>query len=100
MLRTLYNNIVFAGGGSMFPGVKERFHKDMASLIPSGVELGISGRNKRQYSSWIGGAILSSIQNYWKKSLGFSRSSVSHPDDKKYRAEIFTQAYGDQYNFF
>ena len=62
----LYNNIVLSGGSTMFPGLKERLHKELNALVPSGVEVKIVAPPERRYSVWIGGSILASLKTFGK----------------------------------
>jgi len=52
--RDLYQNIVLAGGSSMFPGLKERLHKEITALVPESIEVKIIAPPERRYSAWIG----------------------------------------------
>ena len=62
----LYNNVVLSGGSTMFPGLKERLHKELTALIPAGVEIKIVAPPERRYSVWIGGSILASLKTFNK----------------------------------
>ncbi len=50
----------------MFPGLKERMHKELTELVPEGVEIKIIAPPERRYSVWIGGSILSSLKTFQK----------------------------------
>ncbi|MEX2739550.1 MAG: actin, cytoplasmic 2, partial [Candidatus Wukongarchaeota archaeon] len=73
--RDLYSNIVLSGGSTMFPGLKERLHKELTELVPEGVEIRIVAPPERRYSVWIGGSILSSLKTFGK--LWVSRKEYS-----------------------
>ena len=62
----LYQNIVIAGGSSMFPGLKERLHFELMKLLPSNVEVKIIAAPERKYSIWIGANILVSLKSMQK----------------------------------
>jgi actin beta/gamma 1 len=62
--RDLYANIVLSGGSTMFPGLKERLHKELTELVPENVEIRIVAPPERRYSVWIGGSILSSLKTF------------------------------------
>ncbi|MCH8909045.1 MAG: actin family protein [Candidatus Heimdallarchaeota archaeon] len=62
----LYNNIVLSGGSTMFPGLKERLHKELVSLVPDGVDVKVVAPPERRYSVWIGGSILASLKTFGK----------------------------------
>jgi actin beta/gamma 1 len=48
----------------MFPGLKERLHKELTELVPENVEIRIVAPPERRYSVWIGGSILSSLKTF------------------------------------
>ncbi|MHA1608181.1 MAG: actin, cytoplasmic 2 [Candidatus Freyarchaeota archaeon] len=64
--RELYGNIVLSGGSTMFPGLKERLHKELSELVPENVEIKIVAPPERHYSVWIGGSILASLRTFQK----------------------------------
>ncbi|MHA1465730.1 MAG: actin, cytoplasmic 2 [Candidatus Heimdallarchaeaceae archaeon] len=64
--RDLYANIVLSGGSTMFPGLKERLHKELTELVPETMEIKIIAPPERRYSVWIGGSILSSLKTFAK----------------------------------
>jgi len=64
--RELYSNIVLSGGSTMFPGLKERLHKEITEMIPDTIEVKIVAPPERRYSVWIGGSILSSLKTFSK----------------------------------
>ncbi|MHA1305144.1 MAG: actin, cytoplasmic 2 [Candidatus Heimdallarchaeaceae archaeon] len=64
--RDLYSNIVLSGGSTMFPGLKERLHKELTELVPETMEVKIIAPPERRYSVWIGGSILSSLKTFAK----------------------------------
>ncbi len=62
----LYNNIVLSGGSTMFPGLKERLHKELVALVPESMDIKIVAPPERRYSVWIGGSILASLKTFSK----------------------------------
>ncbi len=64
--RDLYANIVLSGGSTMYPGLKERLHKELTELVPETMEVKIIAPPERRYSVWIGGSILSSLKTFAK----------------------------------
>ncbi len=66
----LYSNIVLSGGSTMFPGLKERLHKELTALVPDGVEIKVVAPPERRYSVWIGGSILASLKTFTKMWVG------------------------------
>jgi len=64
--RELFSNIVLSGGSTMFPGLKERLHKELTELVPETTEVRIISPPERRYSVWIGGSILGSLKTFKK----------------------------------
>lgn len=62
--KDLYNNIVLAGGTTMFPGIGDRLRKEVISLAPSSMKIQVFAPPERKYSCWIGGSILSSLDGF------------------------------------
>lgn len=72
--RDLFNNIVLAGGCTMFPGMKERMKKEIQALAPSPMNPEVDSPADRKHSAWLGGAILSQIEKFdkmWIKNSEF-----------------------------
>lgn len=59
--RELYNNLVLAGGSTMFPGLGDRLRRELCSLAPVSVKIKTIAPPERKYSAWIGGSILASL---------------------------------------
>ncbi|ETO11356.1 actin [Reticulomyxa filosa] len=64
--KDLYNNIVFAGGNTMFGGIAERMTKELEALLPNSTKIRIVSPPERKYSAWIGGSILSCLSPFQK----------------------------------
>jgi actin len=64
--KELYNNIILSGGNTMFNGFRDRFAQEIKSMVPTSMkeEVYISESPERQYSSWQGGSILSSVSTF------------------------------------
>ncbi|ETO14278.1 actin [Reticulomyxa filosa] len=62
--KDLYNNLVFAGGNTMFGGIAERMKKKLEALLPNGTKIKIVSSPERRYSAWIGGSILSCLSDF------------------------------------
>lgn len=65
----LCNNIILAGGTTIFPGLAERLEKELRTLLPSGQSIKIVAPSERKYSSWLGGSIMASLTTFqamWK----------------------------------
>ncbi|GAB6032869.1 hypothetical protein CHUAL_012067 [Chamberlinius hualienensis] len=54
----LFKNIVISGGSSMSPGIAERLMNEINDVAPPAARVEIVANSKRQYSAWIGGAVL------------------------------------------
>ena len=59
--KSLFQNIVLAGGGTMFEGIKRRMEKEVQALAPSPMGPQVEAPADRKHSSWLGGAILTNI---------------------------------------
>jgi len=57
--RNLFQNIVLAGGCTMFDGIQKRMEKEVQALAPSPMAPAVFSPADRKHSSWLGGAILS-----------------------------------------
>ena len=64
MRAELYQNIVLAGGNTMFPGFVERMTKEISSLSSASCEVEVAGPPGRKYSAWRGGSILASTPGF------------------------------------
>lgn len=51
--RTMFENLLLAGGTTMLPGLQERLKTETATLANSNINLGISAPPERKYSSWV-----------------------------------------------
>lgn len=58
----LYQNIVLAGGNTLFPKVDERLQQELQSMTASSVK--VVGFPERRYASWIGGSIVASLNTF------------------------------------
>ena len=58
--KDIYNCIDLTGGSSMFPGLEERFYKEIKDLVDNDMknDIKIENLNGRKYGVWTGGAIL------------------------------------------
>lgn len=62
--RDLFQTVVLSGGSTMFPGIENRMHKELAMLAPSSMKIKIITPPERKYSVWIGGSILASLPTF------------------------------------
>ena len=66
LYKDLYHNIILSGGNTMFNDLKERFSKEVKALAPLYLqeEVKIISESERKYAAWIGGTVLSSMENF------------------------------------
>ena len=64
--KDLYQNIVLSGGTTLFAGLPERLTKEVQKLAPQAIKslVKVIAVPERQYCTWIGGSILSSISTF------------------------------------
>jgi len=62
--KDMYGNIVLSGGSSMFPGMADRFQKEIVNLAPGTMKTKIIAPPERKYSAWIGASILASLSTF------------------------------------
>merc|ERR1719221_1662106 len=60
----LAENIVLAGGNTMFPGFAERLQKELENLAPALMTVSIEAQEDRLLSVWNGGSILASLEAF------------------------------------
>lgn len=62
--KTLYQNIVLSGGSTLFKGFGDRLLSELRRPSPKDTKIRISAPQERLYSTWIGGSILASLDNF------------------------------------
>ena len=64
--RDLYQNIVLAGGSTLFPGLPERLTKEVQKLVPKNIstKVNVVAIPERKNCAWIGGSILSEVSTF------------------------------------
>ncbi len=50
--KDLYNNVVMAGGSTMFQGIAERMQREMTKMAPESMIIRIIAPPERKYSAW------------------------------------------------
>ncbi|KAG6446952.1 actin-85C-like [Manduca sexta] len=65
-----YENVVLGGGSSMFQGLSERLHAELASRLKGipGMKAGVDAMTSRRFAAWAGGSIMasmSSLKGFW-----------------------------------
>ncbi|KAM9320098.1 actin-1-like [Gastrophryne carolinensis] len=61
--KTLFNNVMLAGGSTLFPGFQDRLYSELKALAPSGVPVNIIAPEDRQFSVWLGASVFSSLNS-------------------------------------
>jgi len=65
--KDLLQNVVLSGGGSLFPGMPDRLHRDLADhLAPTRLKTKVIAPSaiERQFAVWIGASILASLGSF------------------------------------
>ncbi|CAO1436547.1 unnamed protein product [Diamesa serratosioi] len=62
--KDLFANCVLSGGTTMYPGISERVHRELTTLVPPALTLKVIAPPERKYSVWIGGSILASLSTF------------------------------------
>ncbi|KAK3588984.1 hypothetical protein CHS0354_031237 [Potamilus streckersoni] len=66
--RDLYKDIILVGGTTQMKGFEERLKHELRLLAPDNAKINITAPNNRQYTVWLGGALLASsatFQEMW-----------------------------------
>lgn len=60
-----YDNIVISGGSSMFPGITDRLGIELKKRVASvpGITVTIDSMISRQFTPWVGGSLLASLDS-------------------------------------
>lgn len=64
--RSLYQNIVLAGGSTLVKGFGDRLLSEVKHLAPKDVKIKMLASQERLYSTWIGGSILAALDTFKK----------------------------------
>ncbi|KAI9015365.1 hypothetical protein DFJ74DRAFT_259627 [Hyaloraphidium curvatum] len=62
--KDLYENVVLAGGSTMFPGLVERLQKEIRALVTPNTRVTIIAPPDRAYNTWIGGSSLATLYTF------------------------------------
>ncbi|GLE04517.1 hypothetical protein PINS_up013472 [Pythium insidiosum] len=64
--RDMLGNVILCGGGSLLPGLTERLHSELSTLVPSAFKLRFTAVTsiERQFSCFIGGSVLASLGSF------------------------------------
>ncbi|MFX0061217.1 MAG: actin, cytoplasmic 2 [Candidatus Hermodarchaeota archaeon] len=77
MQQEFYQNIVLTGGSSLFPGLKERLHKELTQMLPEATKVRIIASPERNLFAWLGGSIFAS-QRFFSKFLVWRTDYQEH----------------------
>jgi actin beta/gamma 1 len=62
--KDLFQNIILAGGSTLFDGMGERMWQEIHQLAPSTNKIKILASPERKFSVWLGGSILASLSTF------------------------------------
>ena len=65
--REMFGNIVLTGGNTMFPGMRARIEKEIDNLVSTNINIKVVAPERRHYSAWLGGSILSTMDSFQDK---------------------------------
>ena len=60
----LSGHTLLAGGATLFPGIADRLHTELAGLAPSTMKFKVLAPPERAHSVWVGGSILASLASF------------------------------------
>lgn len=69
---SLFRDIVLSGGNTMFPGIVERFKKEMTDVAPPTVMIKVANLPERKHPAWEGGSMLASLSTF--KEMAISKA--------------------------
>lgn len=62
--KNLFEEIVLSQGNTLFPGLEERFMKELKELALRGTPIKITASPDRCFSVWIGASIMTSLSRF------------------------------------
>ncbi|KAK1625706.1 hypothetical protein BDP81DRAFT_483558 [Colletotrichum phormii] len=57
-------NVLLAGGNTMFPGFGARLERELKGLFKEGTKINVISPRNRAYSAWVGGSMLSEFSTF------------------------------------
>ena len=62
----MYENVILAGGSTMFPGLEQRLKRELECYrrSPEGIIVNVTAPTERAFSTWIGGSMLASLSTF------------------------------------
>lgn len=85
--RTMFSDIILAGGSTMFDGLGDRLLSEVRKLAPRDTKIKIWAPPQRTLSTWVGGSILASLATF--KNMWVSRRDY----EEKGKYAIFRNAF-------
>lgn len=85
--RTMFSDIILAGGSTMFDGLGDRLLSEVRKLAPRDTKIKIWAPPQRTLSTWVGGSILASLATF--KNMWVSRRDY----EEKGKSAIFRNAF-------
>ncbi|KAF9353231.1 Actin, aortic smooth muscle [Mortierella sp. AD094] len=82
---SMYENIVLAGGSTMFPGIGDRLEKEICALAPSSATVNVVSLPERQHAAWLGGAVLASRSDFQRMCITKEEYDEFGPTLVRYR---------------
>lgn len=76
--KELFENIVLSGGSTMFPGMEQRLKKELHHFEQT-LRIKVKAPVNRQYSAWIGGSILASVNTFHEMLISRQEYDESGP---------------------
>ena len=65
----LSRNMVLSGGNTLFPGIVERFTKEVTAAAPPTWMIKVTALPQRDHSAWMGGSMLASLPTFEKMAI-------------------------------
>ena len=65
--KDLFGGMLLAGGGSLFPQLRERLEAELHDAAPTNVRVKVTASQnavERKFATWIGGSILASLGSF------------------------------------
>jgi actin-related protein len=62
--KELFQNVILAGGNTLFEGMGEKMWQELHQLAPSSTKIKMLAPPERRFSAWLGGSILASLSTF------------------------------------
>ncbi|TNV77630.1 hypothetical protein FGO68_gene8545 [Halteria grandinella] len=62
--KDLFQNILLAGGSTLFEGFRERVYTEVQKIAPGGAKAKVLAPSERKYSVWLGGSVVASLSTF------------------------------------